>query len=512
MADSSVGVLVMPRGPRRSFKGYDITIVVRAVKRTWRAAAKPVACAWRTAGDSEINPMNTDNPNSDADATAGLARFLAQSRWEDVPETVRHAARRTLLNCIGTALGGCREPAIEHALAVLRQFSGPAQAALIGRAERLDVLSAAFVNAAAANVFDFDDTHLQTVIHPSAPVVPAALALAERRHASGREMLHALVLGVEAECRVGNAVSPWHYAHGWHITSTCGVIGAAAAAGRLLGLDPPCMVAALGLGATQACGLLESLGTMAKSISVGNAPRNGIVAALLAERGYAAAARTLDGAYGFIHVMGERPDAGAILRGLGVEWESARVAYKPYPCGIVLHPVIDALLALRAEHALEAANVGRVKVRAHPLLAQRTDRKGPRSGCEAQVSLQHAVAVCLLHGAAGIREFTDAAAADPLALALGERVEIEDDPAMGVEAASVTVHTADARMLRRDIEHALGSLGRPMSDAELEAKLREQARSGAPGFDPDPLLDALWRVERLPDAAVLAQLLQPTPA
>jgi 2-methylcitrate dehydratase PrpD len=457
--------------------------------------------------------MKPENPQPDSavDATGALARFVAESRWEDIPENVRHAGRRTLINCLATALAGCREPAVEHCLAVLRAFSGPAEAALIGRSERMDILAASFINAAAANVFDFDDTHFATIIHPSAPVVPAALALSERAHASGQALLQALILGIEAECRLGLAVSPWHYAHGWHITSTCGVVGAAAAAGKLLGLDAQRMAVALSLGATQACGLLESLGTMAKSVSVGNAPRNGLVAALLAEQGFLAAPRTLEGKYGFVNVMGDKPDAGALLRGLGSDWESAHVGYKPYPCGIVLHPVIDALLALRAEHGLAAETIARVTVRAHPLLAQRTDRGHPRNGCEAQVSLQHTVAICFIHGAAGLAQFTDSCAADPAALAFGDRVEILDDATMAVEAAEVTLRTRDGRSLHKVVAHGLGSLGRPMSDLQLEAKLRACAAYGAPGLATQPLIDAAWNVDRVPDAAALAKLCQPAP-
>ena len=377
--------------------------------------------------------------------TAGLARFLAESRWEDVTDAVRHEGRRTILNCLGTALGGCRDEQVEHALAVLRPFSGPPEAVLIGRGERLDTLTAAFINAAAANLHDFCDTHMQTIIHSAAPVVPGALALGERRHASGAQLLHAVILGVEAECRVGNAVSPWHYAHGWHITSTCGAIGAAAAAGKLLGLDAPRMNAALALGATQACGLLDSLGFMAKSVSVGNAPRGGIVAALL---------------------------------------------------------------ALRAKHGLKAADVEHVTVRAHSLLQQRTDRPRPLLGREAQVSLQHAAAMCFLHGAAGLRQFTDAMAADPAAHAFGDRISIENDDAMAVEAAKVTLRTVDGRTLAMDVAHALGSLGNPMSDAQIEAKVRGCAAFGAPGYDASPLIDAVWGLEKLKDAAALAALLR----
>ena len=166
---------------------------------------------------------------------------------------------------------------------------------MIGRSERADALSAAFLNAVSANVLEFDDTQLQTVIHPAAPVVPAVFALAELRRVSGDELLHAVVLGVEAECRIGKAVTPSHYRRGWHITSTCGVFGAAAAAGKLLGLDRQRMMWALGNAAAQSAGLIESLGSMAKSISVGNAARNGLAAALLAEQGFTGPERALEG-------------------------------------------------------------------------------------------------------------------------------------------------------------------------------------------------------------------------
>jgi len=444
--------------------------------------------------------------SSDTDVTTQLARFLVESRWEDIPAPVRHEGKRTLLNSLGAALGGYADPAIGKALAVLRQFSGQPEATVIGRAERLDALNAAFINAAAANVFDFDDTHLPTVIHPAAPVVPAVLALVERQRLSGSDLLHALILGVEVECRVGNSVTPYHYSRGWHITSTCGVIGAAAAAGKLLGLDHPQMIWALGLAANQACGLVESLGSMAKSVSVGNAPRNGIVAALLAQQGFTAAPQTLEGPRGFAHVMGDRPALALIDKGLGTTWESARNTYKPYPCGIVLHPVIDALLELRARNGLRAESVERVTVRGHPLLRQRTDRPRPRSGREAQVSLQHTLGVCFIHGAAGLAQYTDASAREPAVIAFGEKVEIQDDPAVPVEAAIVTLRTTDGRTLTHEIRHALGSLGRPMSDGEIEAKVRDLAAFGGSGCEIDQLIEAAWGLERRDDAAAVVRL------
>src|SRR5579884_1192706 len=325
--------------------------------------------------------------------TRSLAEFVAASRWDDVPAPVRHEAVRLLLNSVGCALGGAGDPAMDLAIRALSPYFGPAQAGIIGRAERVDRLHAAFFNAVSANVLEYDDTHLPTVIHPGAPVVPAALALAEGRRVSGAELLHALVLGVEAECRVGNALMPNHYRRGYHITASCGIFGAAAAAGKLLGLDAGRMAWAFGHAATQSAGLVESLGSMSKSIGVGNAARNGLAAALYAEAGVTAAEQAIEGRHGFAPVTSDAPDPAKIVDGLGRRWEVLANAYKPYPCGVVLFPVIDACLALRARHRPAPAHIAQVAVRGHPLLRERTDRPDVETGREARVSLQHSVAV-----------------------------------------------------------------------------------------------------------------------
>jgi 2-methylcitrate dehydratase PrpD len=440
--------------------------------------------------------------------TATLARLVSQSRWEDLPEKVRHEARRTLLNFLGAALGGCRDVAVEHLVAVLGGFSGERNAALIGRPERLDALSAAFVNGAAANVLDFDDTHLPTVIHPAAPVAPAVLSLSEIRPVSGKEALHALILGLEVECRVGNAVTPWHYAHGWHITSTCGVIGAAAAAARLLRLDPVQTANAIGLAANQACGLIEGLGSMAKSVSVGAAPRNGLFSAFLAQRGYQAAPAMLEGPRGFAMVLGQDADLSKVTRRLGSDWEAARNTYKPYPCGIVLHPAIDAFLDLKKD-GVAAERIESIVVTGHPLLRQRTDRPHPRSGREAQVSLQHTAGACFVYGAAGLEQYSDASTRDAAICSVGDKVRIIDDASMAVEAAVVSLRLETGERLERRVAQALGSLARPMSDAQIEAKTRDLARAGAPGVDAGRLIEALWRLDQSPEARQIFHIAVP---
>ena len=220
------------------------------------------------------------------DVTRILARYLVTARPEDLPQAVRDHAVRTFLNWLGCGVGAARHEAVDIAVEALAPFRGPAQATVLGREERVDIISAALFNGISSHVFDFDDTHLKTVIHPAGPVASALLALAEfKGPVSGVRFIHALALGVEAECRIGNAVYPEHYDRGWHITGTAGVFGAAAACGVLLGLSEQQMVWALGLAATQPVGLREMFGTMTKSFHPGRAAQSGLTAALLAAGG-----------------------------------------------------------------------------------------------------------------------------------------------------------------------------------------------------------------------------------
>jgi len=174
--------------------------------------------------------------SDNVEVTRHLAQFVAGTEWDALTPPVVHQAKRALINFFAVALTGCCEPAIETALQSLTAFSGGRRATIIGRGERLDALSAAFLNAASANVLDFCDTHVPTVIHPTAPVAPSLFALGELRDVSGRDLILAFVLGAEIECRIGLAMSPSHYRRGWHITATCGVFGAAAGSGKILGL------------------------------------------------------------------------------------------------------------------------------------------------------------------------------------------------------------------------------------------------------------------------------------
>jgi 2-methylcitrate dehydratase PrpD len=435
--------------------------------------------------------------------SGALARFACRLRGEDVPAAVRHEALRSLVNFFATALAGSRDPAVDKASALFAGFASAGDCNVIGRRERTDMLHAASLNAMSGNVHDYDDTHLPTILHPTAPVAPALFALAQTRTVRGRDLVTAFALGVDVECRIANAVSPWHYQRGWHITSTCGIFGAAVACGWLLGLDERQMLWALGHAGAQSSGLVETLGTMSKSIGVGNAASNGLLAALLAQQGFEGPAQPLEGPRGFLRVFGEDARADAIADGLGARWELRANTYKPYPCGVVLNPVIEACIALHRE-GVRLAQVDQVELTGHPLLRQRTDRGAPASGRESQVNARHAVAVALERGRAGLDEFSDAAVAE-----IASRrpdVRFRDDPAMAVEAAVVTLRMRDGRELVRRVAAARGSLQAPLADADLEAKLRELCAWGGSGCAPQPLLSALWSLESLPDAGAVMRL------
>jgi 2-methylcitrate dehydratase PrpD len=439
--------------------------------------------------------------------TESLARHIAATRWDDIPSRVRHQAKRSLINFFAVTLAGCRSRPVETALSSLSEFSGGKQVTLIGRAERIDALSAAFLNAAGANVDDFCDTHTATVIHPTAPVAGALFSHAGLRQVSGSDLLLALILGNEVEARIGLAISPSHYNRGWHITSTCGVFGAATASGKLSKLDERQMVWALGIAATQSAGLCECLGTPAKSVSVGNAARNGLWSALLAEKGFDGPAEPLAGVQGFYHALNEKADLSHITDDWGEDWAIMATCYKPYPSGFVIHPVLDCVLDWRRDHP--SAEVARVVVRGNPLLSIRANRPDISTGREAQVSVQHAVAAALVKGQAGLDQFSDACVRDPDVLKLRSKVELVRDERFSTVAAAVEITTTDGRTFKLEQPAARGSNANPLSDSDLEQKLRAAASLWNLRYDVAPLIDAIWSVEASTDVSTLVSLTVP---
>lgn len=444
-------------------------------------------------------------PSPGTDVTRRLARFVVSSRPQDVPADVRKEAARTFLNWVGCAVGGSRHETVEIALAAVTPFSGPPQATILGRRERLDIMNAALINGISSHIFDYDDTHLRTVIHPAGPVASAILALAEYRPVSGRDFLNALVLGVEVECRIGNAVYPAHYDAGWHITGTTGVFGSAAAAGKILGLSEQQMVWALGLAAVQPVGLKEMFGTMTKSFHPGRAAQNGLTAAMLAARNFTSSNQPLEAKAGWANTLSTARNYAEITENLGKTYEISLNTYKPFACGIVIHPAIDGCIQLRNQYKLTAAQIDKIDLRVHPLVLELTGKKTPQTGLEGKFSVYYAAAVAIVEGAGGEKQFSDKLVRDPQIIALRDRVTAVADRSLAEDQVRIAITLKDGRRLETFVEHAIGSMKNPLSDAALEAKFLDLADGVLPRNRAQALIERCWSVEKLSSAAELAK-------
>jgi 2-methylcitrate dehydratase PrpD len=444
----------------------------------------------------------TQKSEAPKDAARKLAQFIVSTRFDDLPESVRHEAKRTLLNWVGCAIGGSRQETVTNAIAALAPFFGASQATLFGRAERMDVLNASLLNGISSHVLDFDDTHPETTIHPAAPVAPAILALAEYRPVSGRDLIHALVMGIEAECRIGRAAAPAHYEAGWHITGTAGVFGSAAATGRLLGLNEQQMSWALGLAAAQPVGLIEMFGSMTKSFHPGRSAQNGLTAALLAGNGFTASERALEAKFGWLNVLSTERNFAALADD---SWEILKNTYKPFACGLVSHPAIDGCIQLRNRDRLTADMIDRVEVTIHPRVMQVAAIKEPNTGLEGKFSIYHSAAVAIVDGAAGERQFGDESVRAPATVELRRRVFPTIDPMIGKDQARVTILLKNGGRSTVFVEHAVGSVENPMSDRMLEDKFRGLADGILSPEKTRSIIDACWRADQLADAGEIAR-------
>ena len=437
-----------------------------------------------------------------------LAQFVASHPSRGWSDAVDHEAHRTFLNWLGCAVGAARHEAADAALAAVRMLEPSGQATVLGRKDRVDMASAALINGITSHTFDFDDTHLKTIIHPAGPVASAVLALAERQGSSGRQVIDSLVLGIDVACRVGNMMYPEHYDRGWHITGSTGMLGAAAACSRLLGLDAQKTAMALGIAASQPVGMREQFGTMTKPFHPGGAARAGLMSALLASHGYTASPKALEAPRGFAQTVSTKNDWTQITGELGQRFEISFNSYKPFACGIVIHPSIDACAQLR-EQGVKPEQIERIELKVHSLVLELTGNKEPADGLQAKFSVYHGCAAGLTFGRAAEDEFSDEIVRRADMVALRRKVVATVDPAIDEASVDVTAVLTDGRRVHVFVEHAIGSLQKPMSDAQLEAKfhgLTDPILGAAPS---DGLIDACWLLGEAKDVRGLVKLAVP---
>src|SRR5687768_3042548 len=453
------------------------------------------------------------NTKVDADHNAPpvtqiLAKFVATHPSRGWSDAVDHEAHRTFLNWAGCAVGAARHESAEATLAAVRMLQPAPQASVLGRVEKVDMASAALINGITSHTFDFDDTHLKTIIHPAGPVASALLALAEVTGASGRDLVDALVLGIDVSCRIGNCIYPEHYDRGWHITGSTGTLGAAAGCARLLKLDEKRTAMALGIAASQPIGMREQFGTMTKPFHPGGAARAGLTSALLAKHGFTASPKAIEAPRGYAQVVSPKYDWNEITGELGQRFEISFNTYKPFACGIVIHPTIDAATQLRAQ-GVKAEDVERVELRVHPLVLELTGKKEPQDGLQGKFSVYHGFAAGLVFGRAGEGEYDDHIVTREDMVALRRKVVATVDDSIDEASADVTAILRDGRRVHVFVEHAIGSLERPMTDRDLEGKFHGLADPVIGAKRAGELIAACWKLGEMPSLRALAQMACP---
>lgn len=439
-------------------------------------------------------------------ATAGLARFVAETPAAGIPEAVLHQGKRCIINAIAVALHATQDPAQQMLLNVLAAEGGAKRASVLGGTFKTSLQNAALVNGLLMHLDDFDDTFFPTVLHPSAPTIPAALALAELGQRGGQDFLVASILGLEASCRAALAIQGVRHGAVWHMTGTAGVFGSAAAAGRLLGLKADTMAIAFSLAGTQASGLRETFGTMTKAFHPARAAQSGVLAALLAQQGFTSASTIIEGRHGFIAAFApDDGDVACVSDGLGERWEVMNNAPKPYASAILSHPLIDAMLAFRRKGVLPEQVVS-IRGRVNPLTIKLESRPDPQTGLEGRLSFQHAMTMALVDGLCLPAQFTDERVCDPRVVALRSKIQVAADESIAQDQCELTLNLADGRSHVERVAHATGSPDNPVTDAQLERKFRELAGTVLPKARVRRLLATLWQLEHVADVAEVIKL------
>jgi len=452
--------------------------------------------------------------------TAEVGRFIVETRA--VPDEVRTVATAHLVDGIAVMLAGAAEESGRLVRAHLREMGGRPQATVLGSALRAPLPQAAWANGTAGHAMDYDDTQLATdpasvyglLTHPTVPTLAAALAAAEHLDTSGSAVLDAYVVGVEVACRIADAVRPRHYADGFHSTGTIGGFGAAAAAARLYGCDLDQTLRALGLAASMSAGLRENFGTMTKPFHAGRAAENGLLAVLLARRGWTAATDILEAKRGFYSAAAGGYDLAKIEGKLGAPYFflAPGISIKPYPSGSLSHPAQDLLLDLVRRHDLQPDQIERIDVGTNSYVPNALIHTRPTTALEGKFSLPFQMAIGVLERRAGIAQFVDAKVRDPRTRALMERVHVHVDPeieALGYNEMrmAVTITLRDGRTFTGRADLARGHPRKPLSRAELGEKFLDCAALVLPADQAEAALERLWNIAALPRITALTPLL-----
>lgn len=437
-----------------------------------------------------------------------IAAFIFDTDYEAVSADALTMAKLCVLDWLGSVYAGKGSRPAVAILLVAKSLGGNPEATLLPDDSQSSAFMAALVNAAASHVVEMDDLHKGSILHPAAPVIPVALAMAEREGASGRELLTAIVVGYEVAIRVGEAMGPSHYQF-WHTTGTCGTFGAAAAAGKILGLSKPELAMALGCAGTQAAGLWEFLvdGAMSKQLHPAKAAADGLLAALLAEQGFTAASRIFEGEKGFCRAMAKESDLGRLTQGLGTTpLRILSTSFKAHAACYHIHSAIDAVLEIRRKHSIKATDVEKVQIALYPAALDLLEKVEPQDPYAAKFNIPFCVATALVYGQVAISAFTADRLQDPKIQGVVERITLVRDPELGKvyperwpAVAEITTRAGQTHVARIDFPR--GDPKNPMTQDELVAKFHNLATPALDQEHRKKTVEAILQLETVENLA-----------
>jgi len=448
--------------------------------------------------------------------TERLADFVVKSSYENTPKEVIHHAKNLILDLLGVTLGASSTPEAQIVGELIRELGGKSESTIIGFREKTSCTNAAFMNSIMSHTLELDDTHVASITHAGCVVIPSALSIAEHSNCDGRKFLLSVIVGYECMLRIALSIQPSHWERGFHTAGTCGSFGAAAAAAKILGLDRDSVVRALGLAGTQASGLLECIfasGDMSKRLNPGRAAANGVVSALLAEKGFTGPETILEGKFGFCRAVSNRYDLQRIIKDLGSVYEVTQVGLKPYACCRYYHSAIDAIFEMMKETEINPMYIKNIEVKTHEkAVIERPHRYKPLSVCDAQMSLPYSVAVALLEGRVTINEFKDEKIKDPRVHEIARKVKVKSDPELTAIfpekwSNDVTIVMNDGRSFRRRIDIAKGEPENPMTKEEVSNKFSVLAAPVVGNSKAQEIIRTVYKLEQVDSIKELTELL-----
>lgn len=446
------------------------------------------------------------NDATDETVTSRLVDFVSDLDARFVPAVVRHECKRSLVDSIGCIVGGSDHPVVARATDTLSEFFGPAQASLLGQDRQADIFHASLINGLAGAAYSFFDSYSAAHLHAGVVHAAALVGVSERVTVSGADFLSAYCAGMEVACRLTKAIAlpPAEADIGWSIGGIVCGLSSALAVGTLLRLDREQLTWALGIAASEAAGTRSEHGTMTAALIFGQAAQNGVRSAILAADGFTSSPCSLDGPHGYAHMFSKRANIETLVENLSETYEMPFTTYKPFPTDIAIHPGIDAMLRLRAQHRFESRDVAGIQISASELAATFCDRPDPADELEAKFSLQHWVAAAAAYGKAQLEQGKIDVVKDAEIKRLREAIQVAADADLAWDAIRMSVELTDGRRLETNITHCVGSAQSPMSDSEIDEKFVAQAGLAIGHDRAAQLLKMCWDVENLVDVSILA--------